>query len=249
VRTQASSRIGETSFQNLKIRFLQRQYGHYAITPLRHYAITPVRPLRHYASMAITPLRHYASTAITPLCQYIHYVHYASTPVRQYGHYAITLVRPLRHYASTSITSITAIMPLHQYASTAITPLCQYVHYSHYAITPVRQYSHYAITPVWPLCHSPHSLASVKDMYVDMGFTLNLYQHYLLKLYSKHWTDTRLKQEKCAYRPMILDRRYSNVGLAKPLVNISPSCSEVSIFKSLIPYLLISSQNQIVLVA
>ncbi len=60
-------------------------------------------------------------------------------------------------------------------------------------------------------------------------------------LYSKHWTDTRSKQEKCAYQPMILDQRYSNVGLARPLVNISPSCSKVSIFKSLIPRLLISS--------
>ena len=78
---------------------------------------------------------------------------------------------------------------------------------------------------------------------------LNLYRHSLSKLYSKHWTDTRSKQEKCAYQPMILDQRYSNVGLARPLVNISPSCLEVSIFKSLIPCLLISSQNQIVLVA
>ncbi len=26
-------------------------------------------------------------------------------------------------------------------------------------------------------CHSPHSLASVKDMYVEMGFPLNLYRH------------------------------------------------------------------------
>jgi hypothetical protein len=25
-------------------------------------------------------------------------------------------------------------------------------------------------------CHSPHSLASVKDMYVEMGFQLNLYR-------------------------------------------------------------------------
>ncbi len=83
----------------------------------------------------------------------------------------------------------------------------------------------------WIICrHSPHSLASVKDMYVQMGFQLNLYRHSLLKLYSKHWTDTRLKQEKCAYQPMILDQRYSNVGLATPLVNISPSCSEVSIW-------------------
>jgi hypothetical protein len=97
--------------------------------------------------------------------------------------------------------------------------------------------------------HSPHSLASVKDMYVEMGFQLNLYQYSLLILYSKDWTDTKLKQEKCAYQPMILNRRYSNVGLARPLVNISPSYSEVSIFKSLIPRLLISSQNQIVLVA
>ncbi len=31
---------------------------------------------------------------------------------------------------------------------------------------------------IW--CHSPHSLASVKDMYVEMGFQLNLYQQLLL---------------------------------------------------------------------
>jgi hypothetical protein len=31
----------------------------------------------------------------------------------------------------------------------------------------------------WIICHhSPHSLASVKDMYVEMGFQLNLYQHW-----------------------------------------------------------------------
>jgi hypothetical protein len=134
-------------------------------------------------------------------------------PLQPLRHHAIMPVRPLRHYASTFIT----------------------------AITPVRQYGHYAITPVRPLHHSPHSLASVKDMYVEMGFPLNLYLHSLSKLYSKHWTDTRSKQEKCAYQPMILDQRYSNVGLARPLVNISPSCSEDSIFKSLIPHLLISS--------
>ncbi len=116
-----------------------------------------------------------------------------------YGHYASTAITPLRHYASTAIT--------------AITPLCQY--------------GHYASMPVRPLHHSPHSLASVKDMHVEMGFPLNLYQHSLLKLYSKHWTDTRSKQEKCAYQPMILDQRYSNMSLARPLVNISPSCSEV----------------------
>ncbi len=81
MRTHASSRIGETSLQIREIRFLQHQYGHYAITPVRplhHYAITPVCPLR--------PLRHYASTAITPVRQY---GHYAITPLRQYGHYAI----------------------------------------------------------------------------------------------------------------------------------------------------------------
>ncbi len=220
MRTHASSCIGETSLQDWDIHFLQRQYGHYAITPLPHYAIMP--------------LRHYASTAITPLCQY---GHYAITPLR---HYAIMPVWPLRHYASTSITVIT---PLRQYASRAITALHQYIHYGHYASMAIT-----AITPVWPLCHSPHSFASVKVMYVEMGFPLNLYWHSLSKLYSKHWTDTRSKQEKCAYQPMILDQRYSNVGWARPLVNISPSCSEVSIFKSLIPRLLISSQNQIVLV-
>ncbi len=112
MRTHASSRIGETSLQNREIRFLQRQCGDYAITPLHHYAITPVRPLRHYTSTAIMA-------------------------VRQYGHYASTPVRPLC-----------------QYASMAIMPVCQY--------------GHYAITP--------HSLASVKDMYVEMGFPLNLYR-------------------------------------------------------------------------
>ncbi len=131
-------------------------------------------------------------------------------------------------------------------SSTSVRLLCHYtiMPLCHYAITPLRQYGHYDITPVQPvrpLRHSPHSLASVKDMYVKMGFPLNLYQHSLSKLYSKHWTDTRSKQEKCAYQPMILDQRYSNVGLARPLVNISPSCSEVSIFKSLILRLLISS--------
>jgi hypothetical protein len=76
-------------------------------------------------------------------------------PLRQYGHYTITPVQPLHHYA---------ITPLHHYASTSITP--------------VRQYVHYTSMPVGPLRHSPHSLASVKDMYVEMGFPLNLYQHF-----------------------------------------------------------------------
>jgi hypothetical protein len=205
-----------------------RPLRHYTITPLRHYAITPLRQYSHYAIMPVQPLRHYAITplrhyAITPVCPLRQYASTAITPVRQYGHYAIT---PLRHYA--------------------ITPLRQY---GHYASTPLCQYGHYTSTPVRPLRHSPHSLASVKDMNVEMGFPLNLYRHSLSKLYSKHVTDARSKQEKCAYKPMILDRRYSNVGLARPLVNISPGCSEVSIFKSLIPCLLISSQNQIVLVA
>jgi hypothetical protein len=148
---------------------------HYAITPLCHYAIMP---LLHYANTAITPLRHYTITpvrqyghyAITPLRQYSHYAitpvpplqplhHYATTPVRQYGHYAITPVRQYGHYA---ITPVHQLRPLRLYASTAITP--------------VRQYGHYTIMPVRPLRHSPHSLASVKDMYVEMGFPLNPYQ-------------------------------------------------------------------------
>ncbi len=117
-------------------------------------------PLRHYASTASTPLCHYASSAITAITPVRPLCHYAITPVRslrplrQYNHYAIT---PLCHYA---------ITPLRHYASSAITPLC---HYASTAIT--------AITPVRPLCHSPHSLASVKDMYVEMGFPLNLYWH------------------------------------------------------------------------
>jgi hypothetical protein len=104
--------------------------------------------------MAITPLRqysHYAITPVHPLWPLHQYDHYAIMPLHQYGHYS--------HYASTAIT------PLRHYASTAIT-----------AIMPLRHYGHYAITPVRLLCHSPHSLASVKDMYVEMGFPLNLYQ-------------------------------------------------------------------------
>jgi hypothetical protein len=114
-----------------------------------------------YGHYAITPLHHYTTTAITPLRQY---GHYAITPLR---HYAITPVRPLRQYASTPLRhyAITPVRPLHHYASMSITALCQYLHYSHYAITPLR-----------PLCHSPHSLASLKDMYVEMGFPLNLYR-------------------------------------------------------------------------
>jgi hypothetical protein len=210
--------------------------------PLRHYTITP---LCHYASTAITPLRQYGHYAITTLCQYIHY---ASTPVRPLRHYANM---PLCHYASTAIMplcqyghyTITPVRPLRQYASTAIMPVRQYSHYAITPVRPLRQYASTAITPLRQYGHSTihHSLASVKDMYVEMGFPLNLYRHSLSKLYSKHWTDTRSKQEKCAYQPMILDQRYSNVGLARPLVNVSPSCSEVSIFKSLIPRLLISS--------
>jgi hypothetical protein len=207
---------------------------HYAITPLCHYIITPLCQYGHYTIMPVWPLHHYA---ITPLR---HYASTAITPVRQYGHYASTPVRPLRHYA---------IMPLHQYGHYTSTPVRPLRHNASTAIMPVCQYGHYASTPVRLLCHSPHSLASVKDMYVEMGFPLSLYRHSLSKFYSKHWTDTRSKQEKCAYQPMILDQRYSDVGLARPLVNISPSCSEVSIFKSLIPRLLISTQNQIVLVA
>jgi hypothetical protein len=200
------------SLQNQEIRFLQHEY---AITPLRHYAITPVPPLRHYA---ITPLCHYAST---PICQYDHYAimplrHYTITPVH---HYAITPVRPLCQYA---------ITPLRQYGHYASTPLRQYTvtplrQYGHYASMPLCQYGHYAITPIchygFPLtnCHSPHSLASVKDMYVEMGFPLNLYQHSLSKLYSKHLTDTRSTQEKCAYQPMIFGLKVFKRGLSKTL--------------------------------
>ncbi len=102
-----------------------------------------------YGHYAIMPLRHYA---ITPLR---HYASTAITPLPQYGHYAIM---PLRHYASTPVR------PLRQYASTAIM-----------AIMPLRHSGHYTSMPVRPLRHSPHSLASVKDMYAEMGFPLNLY--------------------------------------------------------------------------
>ncbi len=54
----------------------------------------------------------------------------------QCGHYAIT---PLRHYTST-----------------AITPLRQYIHYGHYAITPVRPLRQYASTAITPLRQYDH---------------------------------------------------------------------------------------------
>jgi hypothetical protein len=96
--------------------------------------------------------------------------HYAITPLRQYASTAITPVRQYGHYASTPV------WPLRQYASTALTPLHHYGHYAITAIMPVRQYGHYTSMPVRPLRHSPHSLASVKDMYVETGFPLNLYR-------------------------------------------------------------------------
>ena len=40
------------------------------------------------------------------------------------------------------------------------------------------------------------------------------------------------RNQSNVYQPMILERRYSNVTRARPLVKISPSCSEDSIFKS-----------------
>jgi hypothetical protein len=58
----------------------------------------------------------------------------------------------------------------------AITPLRQYGYYAITPVRPLRPLRQYTITPVRPLRHSPHSLASVKDMYVEMGFPLNLYQ-------------------------------------------------------------------------
>ncbi len=129
---------------------LQNQEIQFLQCQYGHFAI---RPLHHYASMAITPLRQYGHYAITPLR------HNAITPVRPLRQYTSTAIMPLRHYASTPVR------PLRHYASMSITALRQYVHYSHYAITPVR-----------PLRHSPHSLASLKDMYVEMGFPLNLYR-------------------------------------------------------------------------
>jgi hypothetical protein len=119
----------------------------------------PVRPLRQYTRTAITPVRQYGHYIHTPLC------HYAITPVRQYASMAITPVRQYGHYA---------ITPSHHYAITPVWPLR---HYTSTAIAPFRQYVHYASTPVRPLRHSPHSLASVKDMYVEMDFPLNLYRH------------------------------------------------------------------------
>ena len=68
-------------------------------------------------------------------------------------------------------------------------------------------------------------------MYVEMGFQPNLYRHSLLKLYSEPWTDTISKQEKCAYQPMILDQRYSNVGLARPLVTYPQAAQKSQSFK------------------
>ncbi len=51
------------------------------------------------------------------------------------------------------------------------------------------------------------------------------------------------------YHPMSRFWRYSNTAFTSPSVKIFPSCSDVSIFKSLIPLFMISSQNQIVLIA
>ena len=75
------------------------------------------------------------------------------------------------------------------------------------------------------------------------------HRHSLSRLYLKQMVRYKIETRMHNYQPIILDRRYSNVGWERPLVKISPSCSVVSIFRSLIPRLWISSRNQIVLVA
>ncbi len=63
---------------------------------------------------------------------------------------------------------------------------------------------------------------------------MNLCQHSLLRLYLTQLDRYKIKTRMHNYQPIILDWRYSNVGWERPLVKISPSCSVVSIFKSLI---------------
>jgi hypothetical protein len=45
--------------------------------------------------------------------------------------------------------------------------------YREYFVFPLRTSSYFPLAN----CHSPHSLVSVKDMYVEMAFQLNLYRH------------------------------------------------------------------------
>ena len=77
---------------------------------------------------------------------------------------------------------------------------------------------------------------------------VDLCWHFLSRLYLKQLDRYKIETRMHNYQPIIVDQRYSNVGWERPLVKISPSCSLVSIFKSLIPRLWISSRNQIVLV-
>ena len=62
-------------------------------------------------------------------------------------------------------------------------------------------------------------------------------------------THTCKRKLQTDYQPITISsfRRYSKVGLGRPLVNMSPSCSAVSIFTTRISRLWISPRNQCVL--
>lgn len=87
--------------------------------------------------------------------------------------------------------------------------------------------------------HAKNHAGHLEGLFV--GALIGLAQHSL----SRDWKSTT-NAWKSSYQPSNFDRRYSKVARGSPFVKMSPSCSTVSIFRSLMPRRWISSRNHTV---